>query len=447
MRGRIFSLLAASLVAWPVALHTGCEGGSTGVDNPGINGLTIEFKDETGNPVLVRGALEIYGHDHNPAVDTAPWLRRQVLDGQGLRLTAAEFDLTLAGRTPKQSAASKRTAAADTTGSDSLIRFNLVFRSASGIGAMSAGLSYDPVLKVFLLDSRATPGVRMLPKPLLRFAGSLRREAVHGVLGRIFLPGTPFQATLADSDFVLESLTEGRFPMRLLGGDGYMYAVRESLVTNAANAFTAETQPLGRIDGITPPAGFGVEAGATQSILLGEEIAMQGRLLGVDSTDSRVSIRWRFLDKVAGDSARIDDPTRLATVIRFPSVPGYSLELAATFGATTVRDTLLVKVTQLISDMKFVEPQPGDTLVENQSFKVVWAHAAADLVRLEVSCKEGSWSLIADSIPNPTVEGTSGWLVPQMGSVVDSCLLRLKAIPSDSVLGVMHGPFVLISAL
>jgi hypothetical protein len=42
--------------------------------------------------------------------------------------------------------------------------------------------------------------------------------------------------------------------MRLLGGDGFMYPVRESLVTHAANAFTAETEQLGRLDGMVPPA-------------------------------------------------------------------------------------------------------------------------------------------------------------------------------------------------
>ena len=64
-------------------------------------------------------------------------------------------------------------------------------------------------------------------------------------------------------------------------------------------------------EGIDPPAGFGVEAGATQSVSTGPDIELQGRLLGADSNDSRVSILWRFLDKVPGDTARFADPTRL----------------------------------------------------------------------------------------------------------------------------------------
>lgn len=448
------SLLAASLLASPAALHTGCEGGSTGVENPGLAVLPIEFRNDAGDLVLVRGGLEIYAQEHNPALDSAPLFRRQVMDGAGLRLTADDFDPILALLARKRNAASKRSAAAAPPASDSLIRFNLVFREASGSGAMAAGLAYDPARRRFLSESGATmesgasTGVRMLPRPLLRFAGSLRREAVHGVLGRIILPGTPFQATLADSDFVLEGLTEGRFPMRLLDGDGYLYAVRESLDTDAGHAFTAAPDPIGRVDGVSPPAGFGVEAGVPMSIYAGLDAQLQGQLLGADSNDSRVSIRWRFLDKAPGDTARFSDPTRLRTLIRYPAIPSYTLELAATFGASTVRDTLLIKVLPPLSPgmMKFMEPQPGDTLVQNQPFKVLWGYVAADLVRLEVSYKDGSWSMIADSLVNVGGEGGYSWTPPNLGSVNNACLLRLKAVPSDSVLGTMPGPFVLVPA-
>jgi hypothetical protein len=443
---RIASLLAASLIGWSAALHTGCEGGSTGVDNPGLAELPVEFRNEAGDRVLVRGALEIYDRDHNPALDSAPLLRRQVEDGHGLRLTAAEFDLILAARTPKQAAASKRSAGAGPAASDSLIRFNLVFRSPTGSGAMAAGFSYDPALKRFHLENRATAGVRMLPKPLLRFAGSLHRETIHGALGRIILPGTPFQATLADSDFVLESLTEGKFPVRLLGGDGYLFAVRESLDTHAGKAFTAETEPLGRIEGIDPPVGFGVDAGLAQSVYAGLDVALQGQLFGVDSNDSRVSIRWRFVERPLNDSARIVDPIRLRTLFRYPALSAYSLELSATFGATTVRDTLYVKVSQQFGNtVKFDSPKPGDTVVQNQPFKVAWVYGNANLVRLEFSSKQGSWSLIADSIPTTPQQGGYTWTPASLGAVFSNCLLRVKAIPSDSVLG-ESPPFVLVPA-
>ena len=186
-----------------------------------------------------------------------------------------------------------------------------------------------------------------------------------------------------------------------------------------------------------------------QSVYAGEDVVLQGQLLGADSNDSRVSIRWRFLDKVQGDSARIADPTRLRTLIRFPAIPSYSLELAATFGAFTVRDTLLIKVLPPLSPtmMKFLSPQPGDTLVQNQIHKVTWAYAATDLVRLEVSYKDGSWDMIADSVVNASgQQGGYAWTPPAIGGTIYSCLLRLKAIPSDSILGVMSAHFILVPA-
>jgi hypothetical protein len=451
MRGRIASLLVACLLAWPAVLHTGCEGGSTGVDNPGMAELPVEFRDDAGELVLARGALEIYDQDHDPALDSAPLMRLDIEGETGFKLTAGDFDRILAVRATKRSAAFKRSAAAGPAASDTLIRFNLVFRGASGSGAMAAGLAYDPGLHRFFPQAVGAKSVRMLPKPLLRFAASLHREAVHGVLGRIILPGTPFQATLVDSDFVLDGLPEGRFSARLLSGDGYLYAVRESLDTQAGHAFTAAPDPIGRIEAINPPAGFGVEAGTPLSTYAGQEIGIQGLLSGADSNDTRVSILWRFLDKAPGDSAGIVDATRLRTSIRFPAAPGYNLELTATFGAVTVRDTLSIHVNPPLSPAqpKFLAPQPGDTLVQGETCKVNWAYAPGGLVRLEVSYKgkdglDGTWALVADSIVNDSGVDVYQWTPPPPSSSSYMGSLRLKAIPSDTVLAVLIGSFTLV---
>jgi hypothetical protein len=451
-RGRIASLLIACLLAWPAVLHTGCEGGSTGVDNPGLAELPVEFRDDAGDLVLARGALEIYAQDHNPALDSAPLLRLDVTADPGIKLTAGDFDRILAARAPKRPAAFKRSADEIQAATDAPIRFNLVFRGVSGSGAVAVGFAYDPGLRRFFPEAGGAKSVRLLPKPLLRFAASLHREAVHGALGRIILPGLPFQATLVDSGFVLDGLPEGRFTAQLQNGDGYLYAVRESLDTRAGRAFTAEPTPLGRIESINPPAGFGVEAGAPLSTYAGREIGIQGLLSGADSNDTRVSILWRFLDKAPGDSAAIADATRLRTSIRFPASPGYKLELAATFGIVTVRDTLSITVLPPLSSnqAKFLSPQPGDTLVQGEPYIVGWAYAGSSLVRLEVSYKykdsaDGTWSLVADSIVNDSVVVSYAWTPPPSSSSYIGSL-RLKAIPSDSVLAVTSGSFTLVPA-
>jgi hypothetical protein len=436
---------AAALLLW-AAGHLGCEGGSTGVDNPGLTVLPVEFRDEAGGPLAVKGWLEIYERDHNPAVDSAPLRRLAVEDGSGLKLTAADFDRMLAARPPKAGAGTKRTAAAGPAASDSLVRFNLVFRSASGSGAVAAGLAFDPVRKRFVPEGAGPAAVKMLPKPLLRFAGILHREAVHGALGRVILPGTPFQATLADSDFVLEGLPEGRFPMQLLDGGGSLFAVRESLDTQAGHVFTAAPEPIGRIAAVDPPAGFGVDVGLPQSIYAGRDTALQGRLLGADSNDSRVAVLWRFLDKAPGDTARLADPTRLRAVLRFPAPPGYTLELSATFGAVTVRDTLQLKVVTPpgTAPAMFIYPKASDTIAQGTYYKVAWSYPTAGKVRLEVSYKglEASWQTVADSLASVSAQTTYEWQPPMLGSTFTDCYLRLKEIPSDSVLAISP-PFVL----
>lgn len=450
-RRRIAACLAAAILAGAVAMHIGCTGGTTGVDNPGLTSLPVDFRDQAGGPALVQGSLEIYDRDHNPAVRSEPLLRLEVQNRSGLQLTAADFDRIHAARALKAAAASQAHSAdpAGPAGSDSLIRFNLVFRSGSASGAVATGLSYDPVRKVFGLDPLGpAAGVRMLPKPLIRFAARIHRDAGAGDPGRIFLPGTPFQATLIDSDFALQNLPEGRFGMRLLDGGGYIYAVRETLDTRSAQSFTADPNPIARVDSAIAPAGFGVIRGGNFSANAQESAALQGRLVGVDSNDSRLSVRWRLLRSLSSDTALIEDPTRLSTRILFPVTGGYLVELSATLGATTVKDTVQYKVSPPAGTLaaKFIMPQPGDSIKQGVEYKVTWDAALSGLVRLEYSIKDatgGSWVVAADSVKVSPGGNPAAWAPPILGTVVP-CFLRLRMIPSDSILAQTTAPFYLV---
>ncbi len=453
---RIAAFLIAALLVLPTALYTGCEGGSTGVENPGLAELPVDFRNEAGDMALAQGILEIYDRDHNPAVASEPLLRIEVVNQTGLRLTHQDFDRIGAARVLKNAAAaSKRSASAGvgltrSTELDSLIHFNLVFRSGSGSGAVATGLSYDPGRKVFDLNSvGAAWSVRLIPKPLQRFSARLHREVVHGNLGRVFLPGTPFQATLVDSDFVLQNLPQGRFGMRMLGGGGYVYAVRETLDTKAGHFFTAVPEPIGRVDSTLAPLGFGVDAGGQLNANMQEITPLQGQLLGADSNDSRLSIVWRVLRSLSTDSAWIAEPTRLNTQILFPTAGGFFVELAATLGATTVRDTVQYKSVLVISPApaKLVSPQPGDSLRQGQGYKVTVSTSLTGLARLEYAYKdgaEGTWVIAVDSVviapgANPTL-----WTPPVLGKDALPYLLRYRMIPSDSLLVQISGPFFLI---
>lgn len=453
-RGRrpIAAFLAAAFLTWPAALHTGCEGGTTGVDNPGLAELPVEFRDQAGDMSLVQGTLEIYEKEHNPAVASEPLLRIAIPNLTGIRLTRGDFDGIETAHVSKAAAANeKRSAGPD--GPDGLIRFNLVLRSASGSGAVATGLNYDPVRKVFSLDPGgsalvgATPAVRMSPKPLIRFAARIHREAVPGDPGRIFLPGTPFQATLVDSDFALQNLPEGRFGMRMLGGGGYVYAVRESLDTRTSRTFTADPDPIGRVDSAIAPSGFAVDAGDLLYATLQESTPLQGKLLGADSNDSRLSIVWRLLRASSIDTALIADPTRLNAQILFPTAGGYSLELSATLGATTVRDTVQFKVGAPAGQLsaKLFAPSPGESVRQGQPYKVSWDSPLSGRVRLEYSYKdgaEGTWLLAADSVIMVPGINPAMWTPPVLGTAVP-CLLRVRMIPSDSLLVQIPAPFFL----
>jgi hypothetical protein len=476
---RIVAFLAAAILAGPAALHTGCMGGTTGVDNPGVAELPVHFRDAAGDVALVQGTLEIYARDHNPAITSEPLLRIEIANRTDLTLTSRDFDRIDSARARKEAVANwKRSAGAKigmgaggaaridagsagaassvsavgatgSAGSDSLIRFNLVLRNGSGSGAVATGLRYDPANRRFSLDSAGPdPEVRMLPRPLIRFAARIHREAASGDLGRIFLPGTPFQATLVDSDFALQNLPEGRFGMHLLGGDGYIYAVSETLDTRAAgHAFTAAPDPIGRVDAAIAPAGFGVDAGGPLNATMQESVGLQGRLLGADSADSRVSVLWRLLRSLSSDSAHIAEPTRLSTQILFPNGGGYSVELAATLGATTVRDTLQFKVAPIVTPTpaKFLAPQPGDSVQQGLPSKVAWDSPISGRARLEYTYSkdgtEGTWSIAVDSLTVAPGGNTAQWTPSSIGTGL-LCLLRVRMIPSDSVLAQTPAPFI-----
>jgi len=454
-RGRrsIAACLAAALLASPAVLHTGCDGGTTGVDNPGLAELPVEFRDQAGDVSLAQGTLEIYDWVHNPAIDSEPLLRVEVPNRTRIRLTGDAFDRIDSTRASDRVAANAKRSAGP-AGSDRVIRFNLVFRSASGSGAVATGLSYDPVLKVFsLAPGFSSPGgvapvVKMLPEPLIRFAARIHREPSAGELGRVFLPGTPFQATLVDSDFALQNLPEGRFSMRLLGSEGYVYAVRETLDTRTSRSFTSAPDPIGRIDASIASPGFAVEAVGLVYDNPGESVALQGKLLGADSSDSRLAVLWRLLRSQSSDSARIAEPFRLSSQILFPTAGTYVLELSATLGATTVRDTAQYTVNPgtVPTPANFFAPLPGDSLKEGESYKIGWNTPISGLARLEYNYKDGaeqSWVLAADSLAIQPGGSSTLWKAPVIG-ITAPCLLRLRMIPSDSILAQTPEPFFLV---
>jgi hypothetical protein len=171
-------------------------------------------------------------------------------------------------------------------------------------------------------------------------------------------------------------------------------------------------------------------------------------LLNADPGDSRIAILWRLLRSQSADSARITEPTRLDAQILFPTGGSYAVELSASLGATTVRDTAKYTVTSVVSPApaKFTVPLAGDSLPQGRLLKIAWDSPLSGKARLEYNYKDGAelnWVLAVDSVAISPGGNSVLWNSPVIGAVTP-CLLRLRMLPSDSILAQTQAPFYLV---
>lgn len=424
----------------------GCSGNTTGVDNPGLSELPVRFRDDAGTLAMVHGELEIYGKEQNPALYPEPLLRMQVQNSSIARITAEDFQRIEAEAARLHSAQmSKRAANLSApaqpifAAGDSLLFFNVIFRGDSQSGALASGLAYDAVHRIFFLEGGSSQGqVNMQPQPMKAYSAQLQRDASVGDLGRVYIPGTPFQSTLVNEAFSFSSLPVGHFSLRLLNAEGFIFAVRESLYTEQSRIFTAAPEPIGKVDSAYPSVSFQMTAGADQGISVSDTATLLGGVSGVNPADARLSLLWRRLKPLPGDSVWMENPTRLNTRIHFQKPGSYVLELVVSLAAQTLRDTVIwtVQADPSTPTPRFLFPLIKDTLVMGSSgYKIVWESPWIGLARLEYSLQGGSansWELIADSIP--TVKGTSTyfWPPPIVGTQFLKTMLRLMPLDSAS---------------
>jgi hypothetical protein len=289
---------------------------------------------------------------------------------------------------------------------------------------------------------------------VVRYAARLQRAAVHGDLGRVYIPGSPYLSAFADSGFVLENLPEGVFDLRLLAGDGNIYAVNESLDTRVAMAFTAATVPLGHIDSSDTMARavpFTVQAAGPPEAFVNTPVLIDARIVASEPLDNRASFRWRQIDSAAAPGiARIKNPAAKGAEVTFPEEGVYTLEVSATIGLTTARDTVLQRVRiPPLPKPRIVSPKPGDSLVAGTSYQLAWEMPAAGIATVELSRNgaAGAWEPIAHELP--TLQGMSSisWIPADSLAPSPNCLLRVRLkvgdIP-DSLMAVSDKPFALL---
>lgn len=450
---RSFALAGLALMAAVGLMHTGCEGTSSGTDNPGITEITVTFRDPDGAALRVTGTLDVYGQDQNPAVNPNP-LATVVLTNSSLtKLSEEDFKrINAAGKT---AAATKRSAAGGTTvdsgaASDTGVPFNLVFRGASKTGSLAFGFRYTPRKQAsedaFADTGGAVSRINLQPKPLVRFQATVTREPVHGELGRLYIPGTPFQATLAESTFVFEDLPEGVFKLRLLTGDGTIFPVKESLDTRSTKVFTAEPTAVGKLDTTKPLNQLKVEAGPPRETFVNTLAFLGAKLSGVDTLDQRKSILWRQIQANLQDTVFIVAPTQLRSEIKFRREGVYNFEIAVTVGAQTAKDTLVMLVREPLPPLRarMVQPRPGDTVFIGKTTNVAWEMPIADSVNIQFSGTSGKeWTDIARHHMAP--QGLAGFAWTPGDSLAPSatCLIRVSQEVGDSIITRMEGTFTL----
>jgi hypothetical protein len=459
------AILAALLLAFCADNRVADGGSSSGVDNPS---LTVGFVDASGTALRVSGDLDIYAADQNPAVDPEPLVTVKIKNSAFTNLTGNDFERLFATAASKRSAQS---APAAPSADSAITLFNIILKTQDRTGSLAFGFKYDSTAKAFTrtVDGGAIKRFDLRPKPLVRYTARVARQPVHGADGRVFVPGTPFLATLVDSLFVLENMPEGLFPLQLLAADGKVYPMPDSLNTlDSTLIYRPKTVPLGRVDTTgrdsIPP--FTVYAGEPRQAPLDLPTILEGKLINADAGDARLSVVWRLIknaaDSVPRDTlpkdsllpkpdsgmrrADIYSPTLLRTEVKFGSEGFYEFELRATIGLRTHADTVSISVARRPPPTpRIVKPLPGDSLVAGSTYNVQWEMPDKGPVTVSVSVDSGrAWVELARGYIGKDKLPIYPWTPSKELGTSNRCLLRVRSETDTTQQAGMEGLFRLL---
>ena len=444
-RGAWAALLGALACCAASCSDNQVAGTSSGVDNPA---LTVSFTDAGGLAARVTGDLDVYAADQNPAVDPEPLATIKVRNSAFTLVTGGDFRRA-------QQAAAKRAEAEAPEGLHDRTPFNLVFRTQDKTGGIALGLVYDSAARAltrFARGDSAVQSVSLSPQPLIRYTGRVAKDPVHGGDCRIYVPGSPFLATLVDSQFVLEDLPQGILPLSLIGADGKVYPVPDSLNTaDSGRLYRPSTSPTGSLDTARPgdsiPA-FQVMAPDAHDAYVEVPDYLEAKLVGISASDSRLSVLWKWLpapfrlaDSLPLDTSRhghggdfgsppveLKTPTALRTEVRFRDDGVFRFLVTATVGTRSRSDTAVVSVRHLTPPAAAVlHPAPAESLVLGRGYTVQWQMQGRGPYTLEVSTNDGgSWNTLASHYPPPGGLQIFPWTPsPDLGPS-SRCLLRIS---------------------
>jgi hypothetical protein len=434
------ALVLAVLALVPL-FQGGCEGTSSGVDNPS---LTVSFRDDAGTAARVTGDLNVYDLDQNPALDPQPLWTVQVRNSALATLTGTDFDriLSAAGkRAAAKISASARTATSEIVPQE----FNLAFQGQSLTGDVAFNFRYDGSAFYRIGDGKVD-GLDMHPKTLVRYQARLSRTGLglDGVT-RVFIPGTEFSATLTDSGFTFEGLPQGDFPLRVLAQDGRILAVKESLDTRTSREFTCDPHPIDSVPPLVAPEPvFTVDAGGRREALLETPTVLEAKVAGVDPKDARLHFLWTFLPDTIGQHVGIKTPTSLISTVQLMSGEGtYSFEISVTLGTKTVRDTLQFVATRpAIPRPRIVRPAPDEIVPTGKPYKVQWQLPTRGAVEISLQIAPGGdWRVLVGDFKTADSVQVYPW-TPPLELSGDTCKIQVRSL-QDSAIAVSEKPFIL----
>jgi hypothetical protein len=463
--------LAALLLADCADNRVSDGGSSSGVDNPS---LTLGFVDASGAALRVSGELNVYAADQNPAIDPDPLLTLKIKNSGFTKLTGSDFTrLQIASSSGSPSPLSKSSAASSAGAGDSAVTlFNLVLKTQQRTGSLVLGFKYDSAAKAFSLvdDGKSISRFDLKPKPLVRYAARVGREPVHGQTGRIFVPGTPFLATLIDSIFVLEDLPEGKFPLRLLSGNGKVYPMPMLLDSKDSTLiYRPAITPLSPVDTAhqDPVPDFEVFAGEAHEAFVDEPGFLEGKVTGNGATDPRLSLLWRLI-KEAPDSPPVDtlldkpspppppphkadirSPTQLRSEVRFKEEGVYEFALDATIGVHTKTDTVVISVRRLPPTVRprIIKPGPGEIVAIGKPYDIHWEMPAKGPVTIQVSVDTGAgakWVNLAQGYPGKDGLAVYPWTPSSDLGASAKCLIQILNEADTTMRAKTEKPFTLV---
>ncbi|MEO7423794.1 MAG: hypothetical protein ABI036_01330 [Fibrobacteria bacterium] len=471
----------AAALALSACGDTQVAGTSSGVDNPS---LTVSFSDLSGTAMRVTGDLDVYSTNQNPAVDPEPLVTLKLKNSAFTNLTGDDFARLRQSVAKRGAKALPKHAAGGgsaVSGADSIaIDFNLVFKSQDRTGNLVIGLKYDSSARKFSgQGNSALTRLDLQPKALVRYAAKIAVDSLGDEhAGRVFVPGSPFLATLVEGSFIIEDMPEGLFPMRLIAPDGKVYAFGDSLDTkDSTRLYHALGTPVGVIDttgGKDSLPDFTVAAGADQQAVLELTSFLEARVAGVAHTDPRLTCLWRQIQETGeaesgaplpppsedtggspppnthdGRKAEIKSPTALRSEVRFPAEGVYSFEIACTYGLRVRLDTIVFSVRKLPPPAKprIIQPRPGDSLVAEHAYNVQWEmpDAGKGLVKVQVSLNNGeTWTELAEHYPGKDGLPIFPWTPARTLGISAHCLIQVTSDADSTLHARMDGAFYLI---